>query len=127
MQREVAATDGTYIAADCQSPGAVVRFTSAGKVLWTYRPTSGPGMLDHPSLAAPLPNGLIAVTDDYNDRIVFIDPKNDRIVWQYGRTNAPGTAGGYLHLPDGLDLLLPGGAIPLHVDFASLVVRPGRP
>jgi len=119
--------DGSYLAADYQSPGAVVRFTSTGKVLWTYRPTSGPAMLDHPSLAAMLPNGLIAITDDFNHRIVLIDPKNGRTVWQYGHTNVPGTGHGYLNAPDGLDLLLPGNLIPLHLDFASDRVRPGRP
>jgi hypothetical protein len=119
--------DGTYLAADYQSPGAVVRFTSTGRVLWTYRPTSGPGELDHPSLAAPLPNGLIAMTDDYNDRILLIDPRSNRIVWEYGRTNQPGTGRGSLRTPDGMDLLLPGGATPLHVDFTSPTVRVGRP
>jgi outer membrane protein assembly factor BamB len=120
-------SDGTFVAVDFASPGAVVRFTSSGRVLWTYRPTSGPGELDHPSLGAPLPNGLIAVNDDYNDRVVMIDPKTDRIVWQYGVTNVPGNGRGHLRYPDGLDLLLPNGGIPLHVDFASARVHPGRP
>jgi outer membrane protein assembly factor BamB len=119
--------DGTFLAVDFAAPGAVVRFTRTGKVLWEYRPTSGPGELDHPSLGAPLPNGLIAVNDDYNDRVVLIDPKNNRIVWQYGVTNVPGTGHGHLRYPDGLDLLLPGGDVPLHVDFASSRIRAGRP
>jgi len=119
--------DGTYVAADYGTPGAVVRFTSTGRVRWIYRPTSGPGMLDHPSLAAPLPNGLIAVTDDFNDRVVLIDPATRRIVWQYGHTNVPGVAHGFLNTPDGLDLLLPGGQTPLHVDFAGARVQAGRP
>ncbi len=120
-------SDGTYVAADYGSPGAVVRFTSGGRVLWTFRPTSGPRELDHPSLAAPLPNGLVAVTDDFNDRVVLLDPASGRIAWQYGHTNVPGTAPGFLNTPDGLDLLLPGGRTPLHVDFASARVHPGRP
>jgi outer membrane protein assembly factor BamB len=119
--------DGTFLAVDFASPGAVVRFTRTGKVLWEYRPTSGPGELDHPSLGAPLPNGLIAVNDDYNHRVVVINPKTDRIVWQYGVTNVPGTGHDHLRYPDGLDLLLPGGDIPLHIDFASTRVHPGRP
>jgi outer membrane protein assembly factor BamB len=119
--------DGTFLAVDFASPGAVVRFTSTGKVLWQYRPTSGPGELDHPSLGAPLPNGLIAVNDDYNDRVVLIDPRRNRIVWQYGTTNVPGTRHDHLRYPDGLDLLLPGNVIPLHVDFASSRVHAGRP
>ncbi|MGZ4124730.1 MAG: outer membrane protein assembly factor BamB family protein [Actinomycetota bacterium] len=119
--------DGTFLAVDFASPGAVVRFTSTGKVLWEYRPTSGPGELDHPSLGAPLPNGLIAVNDDYDHRVVLIDPKTNRIVWQYGTTNVPGTGHDHLRYPDGLDLLLPGNDVPLHVDFASSRVHAGRP
>jgi len=37
-------------------------------------------MLDHPSLAERLPNGLIGVNDDYRHRVVLIDPKTKRIV-----------------------------------------------
>ena len=118
--------DGSYLAASYVSPGAVVRFDRTGKVLWTYRPISGPGVLDHPSLAAPLPNGLIAINDDYNHRVVLVDPKTDRIVWQYG-TGVAGAGVGQLSYPDGVDLLLPGGVIPLHVDFDAPTVHMGRP
>ena len=120
-------TDGSTLVVDYNRPGAVIRFSSAGKVLWTYRPTSGTGMLDHPSLGAPLPNGLIAVNDDYNHRVVLIDPVTNSIVFQYGHTGVAGTGPGYLNTPDGLDLLLPGGVVPLHVDFASPRTHPGRP
>ena len=81
--------DGSYLVADYQSPGGVVRFDHSGKVLWSYHVASGPGALDHPSLAMPLPNGLVGVNDDYHHRIVFIDPATNRIVWQYG-TGVPG-------------------------------------
>jgi outer membrane protein assembly factor BamB len=119
--------DGSILAVDYGHPGAVVRFLPDGHVVWRYDPASGPGVLDHPSLGAPLPNGLVAVNDDYGDRVVLIDPKTNTIVWQYGITGTPGTASGYLRTPDGLDLLLPGGDIPLHLDFGSRRVRPGRP
>ncbi len=118
--------DGTYLVASYVFPGAVVRFDRTGKVLWTYRPTSGPGVLDHPSLAAPLPNGLVAINDDYNHRIMLVDPKTNRIVWQYG-TGTAGSAVGQLAYPDGIDLLLPGGVIPLHVDFDAPTVHMGTP
>ena len=55
----------------------------------TTRPP-GQRMLNHPSLAERLPNGLIAVNDDYRDRVVIIDPQTSRIVWQYGITGEPG-------------------------------------
>jgi hypothetical protein len=47
----------------------------------------------------------VMVVDDYNDRIVIINPHTKRIVWQYGHRAAPGTAQGYLHLPDGFDFV----------------------
>jgi len=119
--------DGSIIAVDYGHPGAVERFLPSGRVLWAYRPTGGNGELDHPSLAAPFPNGLVAVNDDYRDRVILIDPTTDRIVWQYGVTGVAGTGRGSLNTPDGLDLLLPGGVIPLHVDFASTTVHAGRP
>jgi hypothetical protein len=118
--------DGTYLVASYGSPGAVVRFGRSGKVLWLYRPISGPGVLDHPSLAAPLPNGLVAINDDYNHRIVLVDPKTNHVVWQYG-TGTAGASIGQLAYPDGLDLLLPGNVIPLHVDFGAPTVHKGVP
>ena len=45
-----------------------------------------------------LPNGDIAVNDDYRDRVIVIDPRTKRIVWQYGHTDKPGTAPGYLNI-----------------------------
>ena len=92
-------TDGSTLVVDYAHPGAVIRFSSSGKVLWTYRPTSGSGVLDHPSLGAPLPNGLIAVNDDYNDRVVLIDPVTNSIVFQYGHTGVAGTGPGYSEHP----------------------------
>ena len=84
-------------------------------------------MLDHPSLAAPLPNGLIAVNDDYNHRVVLDRPGHE----QHRLAVRPHRRGrhrsGQLNTPDGIDLLLPGGVIPLHVDFASPKVHAGRP
>ncbi len=91
--------------ADYSSPGHVLEMTTKGKVLWEYGPSSGSGALDHPSLALPLPNGLVAVNDDYRHRVVLIDPKQDRVVWQYGHTDVAGTAPGYLNTPDGMDFL----------------------
>ena len=49
----------------------------------------GAAALNHPSLALPLPNGNILVNDDYNDRVIVISPKTNRIVWQYGHAGVP--------------------------------------
>jgi DNA-binding beta-propeller fold protein YncE len=98
--------NGNIILADYARPGGVVIISrSTGRVLWSYRPLSGAGMLDHPSLAAMLPNGNVIVGDDFNDRIVIIDPHTNRIVWQYGHTAIGGTGPGYLHIPDGFDFV----------------------
>ncbi len=95
--------------ADYSTPGHVVVMDRHGNVLWRYGPSSGQGELNHPSLAMELPNGDIAVNDDYRNRVVVIDPRSDRIVWQYGHTDEGGTAPGYLHIPDGMDFV-PAGA-----------------
>jgi hypothetical protein len=96
---------GRILLADYSPVGHVLIMSRSGRVLWKYGPSSGDGALSFPSLALMLPNGLIAVNDDARDRVVLIDPRSNRIVWQYGHTDVPGTRLGYLHKPDGMDLL----------------------
>jgi len=103
-----------YLVVDYADPGGIYEFTRAGKILWSYHPEGGNGALDHPSLAEELPSGDIAVNDDYRHRVVIIDPKTKKIVWQYGVTGHPGTGPDHLHIPDGFDLLEAGGKIPTH-------------
>lgn len=99
---------GRYLTVDYSEPGAAVVFDQTGKALWAYRPTSGPpAQLNHPSLGIGLPNGDILLTDDWDHRVIVIDPTTDRIVWQYGHDTQPGSTAGYLNNPDGLDLLPP--------------------
>ena len=98
---------GEYLTVDYSSPGQAVIFNRAGQTIWRYDVTSGPGALDHPSLAMPLPNGDILLNDDYNHRVIVIDPRTNRIVWQYGHDGVAGSAPGYLDNPDGLDPLSP--------------------
>jgi outer membrane protein assembly factor BamB len=96
---------GRILLADYAAPGAVVILDQHGRVLWRYGPTSGWGALNHPSLAIMLPNGNIAINDDYNDRVVIVDPKKRRIVWQYGHLARAGQGGGFLRTPDGMDFV----------------------
>ena len=103
-----------YLLADFSSPGQVVEFDRHGKILYRYDQASGPGRLDHPSLAELLPSGVIMANDDHNDRMVAIDPSTGALVWQYGITGKPGTRPGQLNTPDGFDLLLPDGSTPTH-------------
>jgi putative pyrroloquinoline-quinone binding quinoprotein len=103
-----------YLVADYARPGGLYEFNRAGRILWSYRPHRGHRMLDHPSLAEVLPNGLIATNDDYRDRVVIIDPATKRIVWQYGHDDRGRRTRGYLNTPDGFDLLLADGSTPTH-------------
>ena len=106
---------GRFLTADYSSPGQVVEFDARGHLLWRF------GGLNHPSLALPLPNGDILVNDDYNDRVIVIDPITHRIVWQYGHTGRPGTAPGYLNDPDGVNLTPPDSMLIAH---ATTMGRP---
>jgi outer membrane protein assembly factor BamB len=93
--------NGNVVVAGFTDPGAVICVTTTGKLVWRYAPTSGPGRLNHPSLATPLGNGLVSINDDDRNRLVVIDTKTLKIVWQYGVTDRAGGALGYLSDPDG--------------------------
>ena len=103
-----------YLVADYEHPGGIVEFDRRGRILYRYQPTTGAGVLDHPSLVERLPSGVFMVNDDYNDRMVAIDPSTKALVWQYGITGQAGTAPGRLNTPDGFDLLAPDGTTPTH-------------
>ena len=87
------------------TPGRVVEMTRTGHIVWSFGAASGENRLDRPSLAIRLPNGLVAVNDDWRHRVVLVDPQTSRIVWQYGHTDIPSSAPGYLDKPDGMDFL----------------------
>ena len=97
--------NGEILVASFESPGKIVELTHTGRVTWSFGAPSGPDMVNKPSLAVRWPNGMIAANDDYNHRVIVIDPKTKRIVWQYGHTGVASAAPGYLDKPDGIDLL----------------------
>jgi outer membrane protein assembly factor BamB len=101
---------GVYLTVDWTDPGAIMKLTAHGRVLWEYKP-SGRDSLSHPSLALPLPNGDVLVNDDHNHRVIVVDPRTDRIVWQYGHKGVSGRKPGYLNDPDGVDLAPPNSLI----------------
>jgi outer membrane protein assembly factor BamB len=103
-----------YLVADYAKPGAFIYTNRTGQILYRYYEASGPGMLNHPSLAERLPSGVVMINDDYANRMVAIDPKTGALVWQYGVTDAAGTAAGMLNTPDGFDVLEPDGSSPTH-------------
>ncbi len=97
---------GRYLTVDVAYPGKIIEFDRAGRLLWEFRP-SGRDTLARPTLAEPLPNGDILATDDDNNRVIVVDPRTNKIVWQYGHTGVAGRAPGYLADPDGADLAPP--------------------
>lgn len=97
--------NGRVLVASFAIPGKIVIVDRSGHVSWSFGSPSGPNQLAKPSLAVRWPNGLIAANDDYNHRVIVIDPRTKRIVWQYGHTGVSGSGNGYLSKPDGLDLL----------------------
>jgi hypothetical protein len=99
---------GRYLTVDYSNAGQVVEFNAAGRTLWRM------GGLNHPSLALPLPNGNILLNDDFNDRVIVINPVTHRIVWQYGHTGVAAARPGYLHDPDGVDLVPPDSLLITH-------------
>ena len=96
----------------------MVEFTASGQLRWRF------GGLDHPSLALPLPNGDILVNDDYNHRVIVIDPVSNRIVWQYGHTGVAGSKPGYLNNPDGVDMTPPGSMLITHAATMGRALSP---
>ena len=99
-----------YLTVDYSSPGQALIFDRSGHAIWRYRP-SGRNALDHPSLALPLPDGNILLNDDFNHRVIVIDRRTKRIVWQYGHTGVAGRAPGYLDNPDGVDVVPPNSLV----------------
>jgi hypothetical protein len=110
---------GVYLTADYSSPGQLVIFNQAGAALWRFRP-QGADALNHPSLALPLPNGDILCNDDYNDRVIVVDPHTNTIVWQYGQTHVAGSQPGFLNNPDGVDVTPPNSLMITHASTAGL-------
>ena len=103
-----------YLVANYENPGGFIEFNRSGKILYRYGPSSGTGELNQPSLVELLPSGVLMSNDDYNDRMVAVDPSTGALVWQYGKTGVRGTAPGMLDIPDGFDVLGPHGTFPTH-------------
>ena len=72
---------------------------------WSYEFNSGRGELKKPTMAIVLPDGDVMVADSGNDRVIIIDPTDNKIIWQYGHTGVPGRRVGYLHTPDSVALV----------------------
>lgn len=95
---------GNFLISDYSQPGAIVELDRKGQVVWQYGAEER-DLLNRPSLAIELPNGNIMANDDLNHRVIVIDKATKKILWQYGVTGVRGTRPGYLHIPDGLDII----------------------
>ena len=116
--------DGSVLVVDYSKPGAILRVSQRGALLWRYAFAKGSRALDRPSLAVPLTDGTIALNDDFRARVLVIDPRTNRIVWQYGHTDRAGRTGGRLNIPDGIDVA-PVGVFPTSGRAAGRTRRPG--
>jgi outer membrane protein assembly factor BamB len=95
---------GNFLVCDYSRPGRIIEIDRRGRVVWSYT-AEGEGGLNRPSLAIELPNGNILANDDLNHRVIVIGKASRKILWQYGVTGRRGTRPGYLHIPDGLDII----------------------
>jgi hypothetical protein len=95
---------GNFLVCAYDRPGKIIEIDRAGNVLWSYDAKNAGG-LNRPSLAMELPNGNVLATDDLNHRVIAVDKASQAILWQYGVTGRRGTKPGYLHIPDGLDII----------------------
>ena len=102
-----------YVTVDYSHPGTIETFDGDGRLLWRYEPRDGVQLAD-PSLAFGLPNGDIICNDDANNRVIVVDPRTNRIVWQYGVTHKKGSGPGELNHPDGMDLVPPYSMVMSH-------------
>lgn len=89
--------DGSVLLTDYTSPGAVLHVAANGAVLWRYSPR-GSAQLNHPSIAIPIAGNRVAIVDDFDNRIVIVDPTTSQVVWQWS-----GSGTYRLLHPDGID------------------------
>jgi hypothetical protein len=115
--------NGRILVCAFTTPGRVVEMTRSGRIVWSFGAPSGSNSLDRPSLAIRLPNGFVAINDDWRHRVIVVNPHTNRIVWQYGHTGIASRAPGYLDKPDGMDFL-PASAVSRTPGAAPAAIKP---
>ena len=72
--------DGSVLVADYVTPGKVLRLAPDGTVLWRF---DANGRLWNPSIAIPLAANRVAISDDFGNRVLVVDPTTNEIVREY--------------------------------------------
>ncbi|MGC8489374.1 MAG: PQQ-binding-like beta-propeller repeat protein, partial [Clostridia bacterium] len=104
---------GLYALTSYSDPAGLYVINRRGQIVWSYAPTTGPGVLNHASSINRLPNGNFLVSDDKNNRVIVVDPATHRIVWQYGQEGVSGS--GPDQLVGNTDAKAAGEALPPYV------------
>jgi outer membrane protein assembly factor BamB len=87
----------------------VILVDANGNIIWQYGQFgvagSGPDQLNTPVQATWARRGTVFVTDQVNERVIEVDRKTKKIVWQYGQTGVSGDGQDQLNNPNSAELL----------------------
>ncbi len=94
------APNGNLIVADGEGMTVQEIDRETHGIVWQYGvkdvPGSGDGLLHQPDKAFKINDHEVVVNDGNNRRVIIIDQKTDKIVWQYGETLKMGSGPGLL-------------------------------
>jgi hypothetical protein len=83
----------------------------SGEIVWQYGQFGvtghGPNELNTPVQNTYLPNGDVLITDQGNQRVIEVERRSKKIVWQYG-TGVAGSGSNQLNNPNSAELLANG-------------------
>jgi outer membrane protein assembly factor BamB len=86
-----------------------------GEIVWQYGKFgvtgAGPDQLNTPVQNTFLPDGHILITDQGNQRIIEVRPRDKAIVWQYGQDGVAGMGANQLSNPNAAELLANGNIL----------------
>jgi outer membrane protein assembly factor BamB len=86
-----------------------------GEIVWQYGvfgvTGSGHDLLNTPVQNTFLPDGNILITDQGNQRIIEVRPRDKTIVWQYGQDGVSGMGANQLNNPNAAELLANGNIL----------------
>jgi hypothetical protein len=84
----------------------------SGEIVWQYGKFgvtgSGPNQLNSPVQNTYLPNGNVLITDQGNQRVIEVERRSKKIVWQYGTTGVADIGFNLLNNPNSAELLANG-------------------